>query len=222
MLQQFIMRDQVFYLGILNQNRVIQNVIRLILLLVFAPFRQVLLLVMHGFKKIRNGIREQDLNKTKNFEYLWAVYNEVSILCNAYPSKGYNIMRGKKFLSVTFMTRQLPCLNELYYQFYTQETKCKSISIDLYGYLNYIVQAHWIMCDGSIRNKGLTLCTDNFSMKEVVQLISMLNYKFNINCTMHIEKKRYYRIYIKPTDYKAIIPKIKPYFVNSFYYKQHQ
>ena len=35
--------------------------------------------------------------------------------------------------------------------------------------------------DGAKRNKGLTLCTDNFSLQEVVLLINIFIINFNIN-----------------------------------------
>jgi len=46
------------------------------------------------------------------------------------------------------------------------------------------------MGDGSKRNKGITLCTDNFNIEEVILLINILIIKFNINPTIHKEKKK--------------------------------
>ena len=46
-----------------------------------------------------------------------------------------------------------------------------------------MVLAHWIMGDGSKRAKGIVLCTDNFSLQEVILLANILNFKFDINPT---------------------------------------
>ena len=74
------------------------------------------------------------------------------------------------------------------------------------------------MGDGSKRNNGITLCTDSFSFKDVVNLINILNIKFNINSTIHMDKLKP-RIYINKKELLKILPFIKPYFVDHFLYK---
>jgi len=74
------------------------------------------------------------------------------------------------------------------------------------------------MGDGSIRNKGITLCTDSFSIKEVVILMNILKIKYNINSTIHMEKYKP-RIYINKKELSKILNYIKPYFIKSFLYK---
>ncbi len=81
-----------------------------------------------------------------------------------------------------------------------------------------IVLAYWIMGDGAKRNEGVTLCTDGFTLQEVVLLINILIIKFNINPTIHKEKK-YYRIYIGKKDLNLLRPHILPFFVDHFLYK---
>ena len=102
----------------------------------------------------------------------------------------------------------------------------KTIKTDLFFYMDYIVLAHLIQGDGAKKNKGdgakknkgITLCTDNFSLQEVVLLINILILKFNINPTIHKEKK-FFRIYINKIDLIKIKPFIEPYFVDHFLYK---
>lgn len=74
------------------------------------------------------------------------------------------------------------------------------------------------MGDGSKRNKGITLCTDNFTLQEVVLLVNILIIKFDINPSIHKEKNNF-RIYINNKDLMKIKPYILPYFVNHFLYK---
>jgi len=74
------------------------------------------------------------------------------------------------------------------------------------------------MVDGSKRNKGITLCTDSFTFKDVVNLMNILKIKFNINSTIHKEKLKP-RIYINKNELSKILPFIKPYFDDHFLYK---
>jgi hypothetical protein len=74
------------------------------------------------------------------------------------------------------------------------------------------------MGDGSKRNKGITICTDSFTIEEVVLLINILKIKFDINSTIHKEKNKS-RIFINKIELFKILPYIKPYFVSSLLYK---
>jgi hypothetical protein len=75
------------------------------------------------------------------------------------------------------------------------------------------------MGDGSKKNDGITLCTDGFTLKEVILLINILIIKFDISPTVHTEKAKYYRIYINGKDLKKLRPKVEPYFIKSLLYK---
>jgi len=155
----------------------------------------------------------------KNFEYFWYVFIQLSSLCSNYPWLTKTIKRGKLFYALEFQTRQLRCIIEIYTLFY-YESKIKVIKPELYDYLDYLALAHWIMGDGAKKNKGLTLCTDNFSYKEVVLLMNILKIKYDINTTMHKEKNKP-RIYINDKELLKILPYIKPYFTKNFLYKIH-
>lgn len=87
------------------------------------------------------------------------------------------IKRGKLFYSLEFQTRQLKSLNEIYNLFYRErlseslilqtkkeQPKIKTITTELFHYIDYISLAHWIQGDGAKRNKGIILCTDCFSL----------------------------------------------------------
>lgn len=153
----------------------------------------------------------------KNFEFFWDVFNQLSNLCSGYPWLTKNMKKGKLFFGIEFQTRQLQCFHEIYYIFH-ENIKIKKIKPELYDYLDHIAIAYWIMGDGAKKNKGITLCTDCFSFKEVVILINILKIKFNINASIHREKGRP-RIYISNYELSKILPHILPYFVKSFLYK---
>lgn len=155
----------------------------------------------------------------KNFPYIWYIYSELRYLCGIKPlyiSK--NRCRNKNFESITLQTRQLPCLNKIVNLFYNNNLKEKIIKIELLSYMNYEILANWIMGDGAKKNKGITLCTDSFTQKEVIMLINMLIIKFKIQPTLHKEKSKY-RIYINEKNLKEIKPKLEPYIIQHFKYK---
>ena len=155
-----------------------------------------------------------------NFPYLWYIYNELGYLCSGLPMLAKTVTRGKIFYSVFLQTRQLACLNEIFNLFYLtiNGQVIKTVKQELFFYMDYMVLANWIMGDGSKRAKGLVLCTDNFSLQEVVLLVNILILKFDINPTIQKEKN-YFRIYINEKSLMKIKPFIKPYFVDHFLYK---
>lgn len=156
-----------------------------------------------------------------NFPYLWNIYNELAYLSSDLPVSGKTLMRGKLFYTVSFQTRQLQSLNEILklLYIYKEGKYIKTIKPDLINYMNYLVLAHLIQGDGARKNKGITICTDNFSLQEIVLLINIFMIKFSINPTIHKEKNFYYRIYINEKDLIKIKPFIKPFFIEHFIYK---
>jgi hypothetical protein len=127
------------------------------------------------------------------------------------------VTRGKVFYSVFIQTRQLPCLNEIHQLFYSSNNK-KIVKKELFFYMDYLVLAHWIMGDGSKRAKGLVLCTDNFTLEDIILLVNILIIKFEIEPTIQREKNKF-RIYLNQKSLIKIKPFILPYFVDSFKYK---
>ena len=161
----------------------------------------------------------------KNFEYLWYVFNKFNIFNSNYPVLTNRTFRNKIFYTLVFKTRQLNCFNEYHNLFYHNNKKI--IRTDLFFYIDYISLAHWIMADGSKRGKGLILCTDSYTITEVVILINILKIKFDLDSSIryHISvlpkniKKKVQRIYIDKNNLDKIKPYIKHYFVDSMLYK---
>jgi len=153
----------------------------------------------------------------KHQKYFWFVFFHVSLFCSSYPSIVNNIKRGKKFYALTLQTRQLNCFNEIFKLLY-RGNNIKTITPDLYDYFNLIVFAHWIMGDGAKKNKGITLCTDSFSFKEVIILMNILKIKYDINTSIHLEKNKP-RIYINRLELNKVLAEMKPFFTESMLYK---
>jgi hypothetical protein len=152
----------------------------------------------------------------KNLKFLWNTFLILSKLCSSFPVLINNLKKGKLFFGITFQTRQLKCLNEIYTILY--EDNKKTIKLILFDYIDYIVLAYWIMGDGAKRNKGIILCTDNFTLKEVILLMNILIIKFDLECTIHNDGGKY-RIFINKKSLNNILAKIKPYFEDHFLYK---
>lgn len=57
-----------------------------------------------------------------------------------------------------------------------------------------------------VKRGGVTLCTDNFSIGEILLLKSILEDKYNLQCTIHNKnpEKGYYRIYISGKSLPAL------------------
>lgn len=177
----------------------------------------------------------------KSIEYILYLYNRLSILLGLNrPLVLTRKLRGKTQYLVWFRTRQLKCLEEIYNLFYNKKVSTgtlseesnnniKSINPELYLYFNDIVFAHWIMGDGLKLKNGLVLCTDSFSIKEIVILMNILRLKYDIepmikdhvsNLDIKKENKSIKkRIFISKKDIQKIEHKIKRYFVKSYLYK---
>ena len=154
--------------------------------------------------------------KQTNFEYLWLVYTNFSHYCRSLPITTKTTVKGKIFTSVMFATRVYPCFTEWYHLFY-QEGK-KVVPLDLYNMLTYEALAHWIMGDGTKVYKGLTLQTQSFTVKECVFIISILIHKFNLKCSLHMQKNQP-TIYISSKSMEKLRPLILPYICSTMRYK---
>lgn len=154
--------------------------------------------------------------KVQNFEFLWNVFNIFSHYCQGYPRLETTLINGKIFVAIKFSTRVYPCLTEWYNVFYVNKTK--RVPLDLYNMLTYESLAYWIMGDGTKSGKGLTLQTQSFTIKECVFIISILIHKFDLDCSIHMQRNQP-TIYIKTRSMEKIKPNLLPYIFPSMRYK---
>ena len=94
----------------------------------------------------------------------------------------------------------------------------KIVPLDLYNLLTYEALAHWIMGDGTKASKGIVLQTQSFTIQECVFIISILIYKFNLKCSIQMQRGKP-TIYISSKSFQKLIPLILPYMCNSMLYK---
>ena len=156
---------------------------------------------------------EQSINK---FEYFWIVFTILSPYCGSYPSLKRRVRLEKISYNISIQTRALPCFTELYTIFYMNSIKI--IPDNIYELINPVVLAHWISGDGQVASNGLRLCTDSYSVSEVVKLINVLIIKYRLKCSLNIIGNKP-RIYISATSMGLLMSIVKPYIEKSMYYK---
>ena len=98
--------------------------------------------------------------------------------------------RGEKFhINIEIVTRALPCFNQLHSIFYKNGVKV--IPDKIYELLTPIALAHIIMGDGIAKSHGLILCTDSYSIQDVVRLINVLIVRYRFKCTLRNHSQKY-------------------------------
>ena len=100
--------------------------------------------------------------------------------------------------------------------FYVKRTNI--VPLDLYFIIDYEFMSYWIMGDGTKAGNAIYLQTQSFTVEECVFIISVLKYKFNLNCNIHMQRKQP-TIYISAKSMKQIKAQLLPYFLPSMVYK---
>ena len=157
---------------------------------------------------------KQSLDKS---EYIWFVFSYLAHYCSRSPY----LVRGKRAetytLALEFYTRALPCINEVY-SIFTFNGK-KIIPLNIYNLLTPIALAHLIMGDGSSRDYGLTLCTDCYTIHDVIRLMNVLIIRYGINSTLQKKRDNQYRIHIRSSSMPLLRSIVTPYMHSSMLYK---
>lgn len=164
-------------------------------------------------KNARLGIKQS----LGHFAYLWYVFNKLSPYCSSYP----HFIVGKRNNSINyalqFFTRSLPCFTIIYSSFYNQGIK--NVPEDIFEYLTPMALAQFIMGDGSKQRHGLILCTDSYSIQDVVRLINVLIIKYDLICSIREHKEGQYRIYISQKSMHLLKSIVEPHMIPSMMYK---
>jgi len=148
-----------------------------------------------------------------NSQYFWFVFLILSHYCPSYPLLRIRSRLGKKTIGLQFKTRTMPCLTEIHSLFY-QNNGIKIVPENIYDLLTPASLAHWIMGDGSTSRHGLIICTDSYSLIDVVRLINVLIIRYRLDCTLRYHTPTYPRIYIRqrsmPLLRNIVIPHMHP------------
>ena len=92
------------------------------------------------------------------------------------------------------------------------------VPYNIYDLLTPVALAHFIMGDGGFKSKGIFICTDSYSIQDVVRIMNVLIIRYDLKCTLHKYADRY-RIYISRKSIHKVVKIVKPHFVPSMYYK---
>lgn len=76
-----------------------------------------------------------------------------------------------------------------------------------------------IMGDGSSREYGLTLCTDSYSLPDVIRIMNVLIMRYGLNCSAQLRRGQQYRIYISSKSMPRLKEIVGPYTHESMSYK---
>lgn len=140
------------------------------------------------------------------------VFNKLSHYCSNYPILTTTNLKNKTFYGLCLNTRLYPCLTEFYSMFYKKGVKI--VPLNLYELINYEFLAYWIMGDGTKAGNGLYLQTQSFEIKDCVFIISVLTYKFDLICYIHMQRNQP-TIYISAKSMKKIKNFLIPFFIPS-------
>jgi len=73
--------------------------------------------------------------------------------------------------------------------------------------------------DGESHHSGLRLCTNSFTLIDVVKLINILQVKYQLDCTLYIKVNKYPIIYIRANSIPRLQSIVLPYMHESIYQK---
>lgn len=79
--------------------------------------------------------------------------------------------------------------------------------------------AHLVIGDGVLHTPGIRLCTDSYSIVDVVRLINVLTVRYRLNCSLNYHRGIYPRIYISAHSIPLLRATILPFIHPSIYYK---
>lgn len=151
---------------------------------------------------------------------MWEVFKDLSHYCASVPRFSFHLLNWKgikkQYGMITLETRTYPVFNQLYELFISEGIKV--IKPELFNYLTPKALAYLIMCDGTSNQYGLIICTDCFTVKEVVCLINILKIRYDLNCSINTNKGKP-RLYIKAESMNKLKLIIEPHILNFSNYK---
>ena len=149
--------------------------------------------------------------------YMYFVFNILAHYCYSNPAFVKRKKYGKSLYSLVFQIRSMPCITELHKHYYINKTKIVKFSI--YNDLTPVALAHWIMGDVTFNGITLLLCTDCYSIKQVVLLINVLIIKYDSYCKIRYFKPHLPRIYVIKKYMPKLRSTVKPFMHRSIMYK---
>ena len=172
-------------------------------------------------EKRGNGVRIKFEQTNRNVEYLMWFHKFFAFngYCSKEKPKLFKRIKKNNFVyhGYKFTTYSFSSFSWLYEAFYTN--KIKHLPIELLNQLLTPMRlAIWFIDDGSTLGKGFKLATSCFEKQELNKLCFLLYDKYNIECSLH-KDKRYFSLYIKSASANKFRTLVKPYIISSIKYK---
>jgi hypothetical protein len=113
--------------------------------------------------------------------------------------------------------RALPFLTELHNLFYPNGIKSIPAGVIMYHLVSPIALAHWLCGDGTWHGCGVIICTDSFTVPEVVHLMNVLMVRYHLVCSLRMHNGSP-RIYIQAESMPLLRSIVVPYMPASMLY----
>ena len=168
---------------------------------------------------------KQGVVHTEYLQHLYELFGDFCGMVPKIPAQSPDKRTGKIYESIRFYTFSLPCFLEFYNLFYKASGGKKNVLF--LKDMNYVdmfftpfTLAIWICDDGCWTNYGVRISCNAFTLKEVELLVHILNYKFNLECTIQkIYIENQYSIYIKSNSIHTLREIVLPHMPKSMLYK---
>jgi LAGLIDADG DNA endonuclease family len=95
---------------------------------------------------------------------------------------------GGIYTKVSFKTCAFPCFTELYNIFYFEG---KKIPLNIVELLTPVGLAYWLCDDGGKSGNGFHFATNGFTAEDVRLLVSVLQDKFGLKCSIQSRNRIY-------------------------------
>ena len=176
-----------------------------------------------SMEKSKDGYRFVFYQKGEHIEYL--IWLHAQIFKHGYCKENIPQIQSrtggndKLAYYCRFRTFTFSSFDWIYDGFYNKGKKALPCWIE--QYISPVALAIWIMDDGTwIKDRGIRLCTDNFTLSEVKKLVDILTTKYKLKVSIIktgiIDQ---YGIYIPKSNLPVLVPIVSPFMHPFFRYK---
>lgn len=180
----------------------------------------------HAEKRV-NATRICFQQESSNVDYLhhiWKIFNDTGYCSDVKPALQKRIgPNGKIRFVCRFKTFTYGSLNWIHEAFYINGVKVVPTIIS--DFLSPLALAIWIMDDGVWAGYGVRIATNSLTLVDVQRLCEVLNQKYGLVCSAVIngyskhEGLPQYNLYIQAESIPTLRKLVKPFFVESMFYK---
>lgn len=174
----------------------------------------------HSERLLSGGVRFRFRQQAKHKEYLFWLHQffyERGYCSSNLPVLYSQKSGNKTYEAYRFGTYGFSSLLWLYKLFYTNSKK-KVIPQNIGELLTPLALAVWISDDGTWKQPGVRIATNCFTKEECELLVSVLDLKFNLKCSLH-KNNNNYQIYIKQESISLLRKLVVHHMVPSMLYK---